>query len=68
MKQFSYWHKYSVSASRAYHSHLQFSFVVGHAFSQLELSQRIQSRKEIKKIIFSPINYDDIRIIKYLHV
>ncbi len=59
MKQVSYIGKYSLSASRAHHSHLQFAFVVGNVFSKLELSQRIQRRKEIKKKIFSPIN-DDI--------
>ncbi len=32
MKQVSYSGKYSLSASRAHHSHLQFSFVVGDAF------------------------------------
>ncbi len=33
MKQVSYSGKYSLSASRAYHCHLQFSFVVGDTFS-----------------------------------
>ncbi len=47
MKQVSYSGKYSLSASRPHHSHLQFSFVVGDAFPKLELSQRIQRRKEI---------------------
>ncbi len=32
MKQVSYRRKYSLSASRAHQSHLQFSFVVGNAF------------------------------------
>ncbi len=32
MKQVSYSSKYSLSASRAHHSHLQFSFLVGDAF------------------------------------
>ncbi len=49
MKQVSYSGKYSLSGGRAHHSHLQFSFVVGDAFSKLELSQRIQRKKEIKK-------------------
>ncbi len=49
MKQVSYSDKYSFSASRNHHSHLQFSFVVWDVFSKLELSQRIQRRKEIKK-------------------
>ncbi len=60
IKKVSYSGKYSLSASRAHHSHLQFSFVVVDAFSKLELSQRIQRRKEIKEKIFSLINYDDI--------
>ncbi len=60
MKQVSYSGKYSFSATRAHHSHLQFSFIVGDAFSKLKLSQRIQRRKEIKKKIFSPINDDNI--------
>ncbi len=59
-KQVSYSDKYSRSASTAYHSHQRFSFIVGDAFSKLTLSQRIQRRKEIKKIIFSLINEDDI--------
>ncbi len=46
---------------KAHHSHVQFSFVVRDALSKLELSQRIQRRKEIKKKIFSTINDDDIR-------
>ncbi len=33
MKQVSYSGKYSLSATRAHHSHLQFSFLVGDAFS-----------------------------------
>ncbi len=61
MKHVSYSGKYSLSDSRAHHSHLQFSFVIGDAFSKLELSQRIHRRKEIKKKIFSPINDDDIQ-------
>ncbi len=60
MKQVSHSGKYSLSASRAHHSHLQFPFVAGDAFSKLELSQRIQRRKEIKKKIFSLLNDDDI--------
>ncbi len=32
MKQVSYGGKYSLSASRAHHSHLQSSFVVGDAY------------------------------------
>ncbi len=52
MKQVSYSGKYFLSAGRAHHSHLQFSFVVGDEFSELELSQRIQRRKEIKKKYF----------------
>ncbi len=60
MKQVSYCGKYSLSAGRAHHSHLQFSFVVGYAFFKLEISQRIQRRKEIKKKIFSPIGDDNI--------
>ncbi len=60
MKQISYIGKYSLSASRAHHSHLRFSFVVRDAFSKLEHSQRIQRRKEIKKKIFLPINDKDI--------
>ncbi len=59
-KQVSYCGKYSLSAGRAHHSHLRFSFVVWDAFSKLELSQRIQRKKEIKKKIFSLINDDDI--------
>ncbi len=47
MKQVSYGGKYSLSASRAHHSHLQFSFVVGDAFSKLELYQRIPRRKNV---------------------
>ncbi len=35
MKQVSYSGKYSLSASRVHHSHLQFFFVVGHAFSTI---------------------------------
>ncbi len=35
MKQVSYSGKYSLSASRAQHSHLQFPFVVGDAFSMI---------------------------------
>ncbi len=54
MKQVSYSGKYSLSASRARHSYLQFSFVVGDAFSKLELSQRNKEK------IFSSINDDDI--------
>ncbi len=46
MKQVSYSGKYSLSASRAHHSHLQFSLVVGDAFSKLQLFQRIQRRKK----------------------
>ncbi len=34
MKQVSYRVKYSLSASRAHQSHLQFSFVVGDVFCQ----------------------------------
>ncbi len=34
MKQVSYIGKYSLTASRAYQSHLQFSFVVGDVFCQ----------------------------------
>ncbi len=45
MKQVSYGGKYSLIVSRAHHSHLQFSFVVGDGFCKLKLSQRIQ-RKE----------------------
>ncbi len=41
MKQVSYSGKYSLSASTAHRCHLQFSFIVGDAFSKLELSQRI---------------------------
>ncbi len=60
MQQVSCSDEYFFSASRARHSHLRFSFVVGDAFSKLELSQRIQRRNEIKKKIFSSINDDDI--------
>ncbi len=42
MKQVIYSGKYFLSGSRAHHSHLQFTFVVGEAFSKLELIQRIQ--------------------------
>ncbi len=35
MKQVSYCGKYSLSASRAHQSHVQFSFVVGDAFSTI---------------------------------
>ncbi len=35
MKQVSYIGKYSLSASRAHQSHLQFSFVVKDAFSMI---------------------------------
>ncbi len=35
MKQVSYSGKYSLPASTAHHSHLQFSFVVGDAFSTI---------------------------------
>ncbi len=66
MKEVPYRGKYSFSASRAHHSHPQFSFVARDAFSKLELSQRIQRRKERKKKIFSPINDDNI--IKYLRM
>ncbi len=59
-KQVSYSGKYSLTASRANHYHLHSSFVVKDAFSNIELSQRIQRRKEIKKKKFSPINDDDI--------
>ncbi len=59
MKQVSYSGKYSLSASRAHHSHPQFSFVIRDAFPKLELSQRIQRRKEIKKN-FSLINDHNI--------
>ncbi len=38
MKQVSYGGKYSLSASRAHHSHTQFSFLVGDAFYQWFLS------------------------------
>ncbi len=58
MKQVSYSGKFSACSS--HHSHLEFSFAVEDAFSKLELSQRIQRRKEIKKKIFSLINDDDI--------
>ncbi len=60
MKQVSPSGEYSLSASRVHHSHLQFSFVVGGAFSMLKLFQRVQRRKQIKEKIFSPINDDDI--------
>ncbi len=53
MKQISFSGKYSLSDSRAHHSHLQFSFVIGDVFSKVELSQRIQRRKEIKKKKFT---------------
>ncbi len=46
MKLVSYIGKYSLSAGRAHHSHLQFSFVVRDAFSKLELSQRKKRNKE----------------------
>ncbi len=48
MKQVSYSGKYSLSATIAHHSHLQFSHVVGDAFSKLELFQQIQKSKEKK--------------------
>ncbi len=60
MIQTSYSGKYSLLGSRAHHSYLGFSFVVRDVFSKLELSQRIQRRKEMKKKIFSPISDDDI--------
>ncbi len=66
MKKASFSSKYFLSASRAHHSPLQFFFVVEDAFSKLELSQRIQRRKEIKKNIFSPINHDDINTATYV--
>ncbi len=60
MKQVSYSGKYSLSASRAHHSHLQFSFVVGDGFSKLELSPKNSEKKKNKEKMFSPINDDDI--------
>ncbi len=60
MKQVSYRGKYSLLVSSDHHFHLQFSFVVGDAFSKLELYQRIQRRKEINEKIFSPIDDDNI--------
>ncbi len=60
MRQVSYSSKNSLLASGAHHSYLQFSFVVRNAFFKLELSQKNQRRKEIKKNIFSPINDDDV--------
>ncbi len=60
MKQVSYSGKYSLPACRADHSHLQFFFVIGDAFSKLELSQRIQRRQKINKKICSLVNNDDI--------
>ncbi len=45
MKQVSYNGKYSLSASRAHQSHLQFSFVVGDVFCIIiEQAFRLQKR------------------------
>ncbi len=51
-KHVSYGGKYSLSASRVRHFHLQYSVVVGDAVSKLELYQISQRRKKIKTNIF----------------
>ncbi len=58
MKQVSYIGKYSLSASRAHHSHLQFSFLVRDAFCHAFYMCRLFNywvchRRLLVKILFS---------------